>query len=303
MMNRRQLDYFVHVAKLGSVSEAARVLHISQPAISKCISALEGELQTQLFVRGSKGLQLTDAGLILLQSAERILFEFAASAARIEALASGKKAALRVGLSPILTTSFLTAMVDAFAAQFSVFELSVTGDLAIFDKLRAGELDIALGDIPNRRDLNWCELEHLFVPRAHLVVRKGHPLARRRRLSLGDLSDERWIWPFSDMGPAKLLVDLFRAHGADLPGCRLRVHSRAMTNRLVQEQDFVALLTDHPACRDESWSKLHILPIALPAPPWSIAILSRKGATETREQAVFREIVRTLVHAAERGGA
>lgn len=292
MMNRRQIEYFVQVAKLGSVSEAARTLHISQPAISKCLAGIETDLGARLFERSPKGLVLTEAGAILLDSAERILAEHAAYASRIEALTAGRTGSLKVGVSPILTSAFMPKVLMAMAERLPALELSVTSDFGIFDKLRAGEIDIALGDIPRKRELAWCESEPLFVPEPHLVVRRSHPLAVRRHVALADLVAERWVWPLADMGPARWLSDLFRADGLQPPGRRIRLHSRAMTATLLMESDLVGLMTDHPACRDATWQQLHCLPVTLPQASWSIAILRRRGTADSREQQIFCEIVR-----------
>ena len=61
-MNLKQLEYFVHVAELGSFSKAAVVLDIAQPALSRQVRGLETELRQPLFVRNGRGVALTEAG-------------------------------------------------------------------------------------------------------------------------------------------------------------------------------------------------------------------------------------------------
>ena len=74
-MKLRQLEYFCAVAEEKSISAAARELHVAQPPISRQIAQLEEELGVQLFLRGSKGMSLTDAGQSLYQhQARRHLF-------------------------------------------------------------------------------------------------------------------------------------------------------------------------------------------------------------------------------------
>src|SRR5476651_351247 len=72
-MNLKQLDYFVHVAELGSFSKAALVLDIAQPALSRQVRGLETELRENLFLRNGRGVALTDAGKRLFDHGVAIL--------------------------------------------------------------------------------------------------------------------------------------------------------------------------------------------------------------------------------------
>ena len=71
-MKLRQLEYFCAVAEEKSISAAARELHVAQPPISRQIAQLEEELGVQLFLRGSKGMALTDAGQSLYQQTQQV---------------------------------------------------------------------------------------------------------------------------------------------------------------------------------------------------------------------------------------
>jgi DNA-binding transcriptional LysR family regulator len=68
-----QIEYFVAVAEEGHVGRAARKLHVAQPAVSRQIRKLESELRALLFLRTSRGMRLSDAGVIFLRYAREIL--------------------------------------------------------------------------------------------------------------------------------------------------------------------------------------------------------------------------------------
>lgn len=72
-MNLRRLKYFVKIVDVGSLTQAAEVLHIAQPALSQQLATLEGELKQQLLIRTKRGVQPTEAGNILYAHAQTIL--------------------------------------------------------------------------------------------------------------------------------------------------------------------------------------------------------------------------------------
>ncbi len=72
-MEIRVLRYFLEVARQGSMTKAAQLLHVTQPTLSKQIKELEDELGKKLFTRGSTSVSLTDEGMLLRKRAEDIL--------------------------------------------------------------------------------------------------------------------------------------------------------------------------------------------------------------------------------------
>ena len=72
-MNLRRLKYFVKIVDIGSLTQAADVLHIAQPALSQQLATLEGEVSQQLLVRTKRGVTPTEAGKVLYRHAQLIL--------------------------------------------------------------------------------------------------------------------------------------------------------------------------------------------------------------------------------------
>ncbi len=72
-MNFRRLKYFVKIVDIGSLTQAAEVLHIAQPALSQQVATLEGELNQQLLIRTKRGVTPTEAGKVLYLHARTIL--------------------------------------------------------------------------------------------------------------------------------------------------------------------------------------------------------------------------------------
>lgn len=111
-MELRQLEYFRAIADTGSINEAAKRLHMSQPPLSYQMKQLEGELGVQLLERTCKGVSLTEAGELLYVRAENIL-QYAQSAS-IEVTNIGKSRVLRIGMTPTSVTIMMP-----YLSQFS----------------------------------------------------------------------------------------------------------------------------------------------------------------------------------------
>ena len=97
-MNLKQMKYFVTIADEGSISAAARVLHISQPPLSQQLHLLEEELRARLFVRGSRSVTLTDAGRLFYQHAQNILDLSERAVKDLQQFENENRGSLRIGM-------------------------------------------------------------------------------------------------------------------------------------------------------------------------------------------------------------
>src|SRR2546423_14761900 len=102
-----QLEAFSEVARLGNVSRAAETLSVTQPALTARLQGLEGDLGVDLFVRGARGMTLTDAGRALLPHAQRVLAQVVEGRKAVQELQSGKVGELLIGAAPAVSTYFL----------------------------------------------------------------------------------------------------------------------------------------------------------------------------------------------------
>ncbi len=141
-MTIRQLEYFCAIAEEGSVSAAARRLHVAQPPISRQISLLEQELGAQLFRRGNKGMLLTEAGQILYQQGREYISDLDQLAERVRSLGAGVRGAVRVGML-YSTVPYALPYLGAYHRQYPQVELDI----------RIGSPQELLTDL-NRGELN-----------------------------------------------------------------------------------------------------------------------------------------------------
>ncbi len=188
-MELRQLRYFVAVAEEGNISKAAKRIFLTQPALSRQIKALEGEIGQCLLERQAHSIRLTPVGGVLLQEARELLRH--AEQVLEEVRAAGRGRRLRLGYAPSLASGLLSAAVASFArshpdARVELFDLSTAEMLA---GLEGDTLDVALTVEPEgaRHSLRWTPLARVAW---RLAVNQDHPLAARTRVTPGEVANE-----------------------------------------------------------------------------------------------------------------
>ena len=215
------LQAFVAVARLGSVSRAAAELGRTQPAVSARLAALEAAWSTRLFRRGRRGMTPTPEGARLLAGAERVLEELAALE-RAAGAAPADRAELRVGAGDALGRERLPRAIARLRREEPSLEVRIregTGS-QLTDALRDGEIDLAL--VPAARERaseEGIERQPLFESPIELLCPRGFPAARGRALPLSRLAGKPLVTLQQGSAFRRHLELAFRARGLELrPG-------------------------------------------------------------------------------------
>lgn len=208
-MDLRQFRYFVEVADRLSFTRAAKRLHISQPTLSQQIRALEQTLGTELLVRGTNGVTLTQAGVAFLDRARAAIREAVGAFEDARAASAGFRGRLRVACGPIA-------------------EYCILHDVLEVARDRAPKLDIRLRFLPENEQIlgvlggtadvgfmgcfsetpdPHLNYEALYPERGIVMLPSTHPFASRRSIELSELAEESWIVPTRDQAP--VVYDLF----------------------------------------------------------------------------------------------
>lgn len=190
----RHLQALAAIAREGSFREAAESLGYVQSAISQQIVQLERLVDARLIERsrGSAAVELTPAGLLLLEHVEEILARYEQAGSELAALSAGRAGRLRVGVLPSVASRVLPQVLLRFAEQcpdIQVVPTESAADAELFDELAAGELDLAFCELPLPEGGGFGCAELLEDPLL-LLVAADHPLARRGgAASPADLAD------------------------------------------------------------------------------------------------------------------
>ena len=126
-MDLKQIEYFVHVAELGSFTRAATVLRVAQPALSRQVRSLEVELRQPLFDRNGRGVTLTEAGKRLLAHGRGILQQVERARQDLEDQRGAATGHVAVALPPSLSRALTGPLVELFRKRFPRATLTEIG--------------------------------------------------------------------------------------------------------------------------------------------------------------------------------
>jgi LysR family transcriptional regulator, cyn operon transcriptional activator len=185
----RQLRAFAAVHDTGSVSAAARKVHLTQPALSRRISELESALGVRLFDRTGGRLRLTSEGESLLMHSRNVLAEVESFVTRAETLRQGRGRTLAVGTAPMTMDSVIAPVMRRYLREHDGIDIRLVegGAPALLDKVEKGELHLALS-VPLKPTL---EHRQLFPLRTLAVSSAASRIpARAKTVRLEDLVAE-----------------------------------------------------------------------------------------------------------------
>jgi LysR family nitrogen assimilation transcriptional regulator len=186
-MELRSIEYFVRVADLGSITQAARELGIVQPALSRQIQRIEGEVGTPLLLRLPRGVQLTGAGRQFLTHCRRILREVETAKDELAASRATPGGRVVFGVTPTLASWLVPGMIEKARSQCPHVVLKIVEGFSaqLYDRLLTGQLDAALlTNPPASRALRFVPL----VSEPIVVLSPPQMRGSRRFYTLTELS-------------------------------------------------------------------------------------------------------------------
>lgn len=190
MINSKKIMHFVGVAKAGNFNDAARQLHISQPALSRSIQSLEQSLNVTLFDRSQRVIKLTKDGFHLLKHAHSVMQDlenFVIESKRLTQLEAGS---LTVGTGPLPADHVGAQACADFLIQHPDVQLTLTVDepANLVKKLVQGEIDILIADPRGLDSVENLHFAHLSKFPTLAVARANHPLSTKHSLTAEDIT-------------------------------------------------------------------------------------------------------------------
>jgi LysR family transcriptional regulator of abg operon len=295
----QQIQHFLVIARLGSVSQAADELGITQSGLSRSLKTMEDFIGLPLFQRAARGVILSEYGRHFLPRATaiwnqrlRAIDEMAA----YKALRSGK---LKIGIHSVFAYQTAPEALKRFAADHPDVDVTVIAgaDPELSDRLGSAELDFAFTlFVPGARDPRLV-YEDLFELRSDTYARTGHPLADRSGVELEELATYGWALAGAEAFRRTFGV-YFLEEGLPVPTRIIQCSSIALVIEIVTSGDFLTVLPNQVARAQSLAGRLVRINGVAPAGTPRGGLVYRPDRLETpatqRLEAIFRQIAAAM---------
>ena len=283
----RQLRLFLALAELGSVSAAARAMHVTQPTASMQLREVQEAAGLPLYTLVGRRVQLTEAGQALAATARRMLDDWVDWEQQLAAWKGLARGRLRVA---VVSTAqyFVPRLLGGFCARYPEIDirLEVLNRDGVVQRLREQRDDLAIMSMP---PADLMLEDAVFLPNPLVVVAPaGHRLAGQTVLALADLSGERFILRERGSGTRMAADEHFRASGFK-PALRLELGSNEAIKEAVAGGLGLSVLSAHTLHGRAREHGVQVLPVAgFPlAGQWHV--VHRQGRALSPIARVFRE--------------
>jgi DNA-binding transcriptional LysR family regulator len=308
-VNLDHVRSFLEVIKRGSLSEAARTLGISQPAVSNQIKGLERELGTELLIRGERGVvSLTTAGEEFLAFAEKVVATYEEMLQRLSHIKEEVSGELIIAASTTPGEFILPQLLTDFKTRYPQVEAKViiadTGD--VVEKVLARECDIGfIGAAIERPRLT---LVPLIKDEIVLAVYPDHPFAVREVIGLEKLQGQRLILREEGSGTRRSLEQLLAKKGEELPedSVALVLGSTHAVIEAIQARLGIGFVSAFAVSRLKASGQLYTVPIAGFSLTRDLFVAYEKDQLSTRLRQEFltfaKEWTQAAFHAISQAG-
>ncbi|QOZ47205.1 LysR family transcriptional regulator [Bradyrhizobium sp. CCBAU 53340] len=240
----RDVHVFLTVAQCGSMARAAQQLSVTQPAISKSVADLEFALGVKLLDRGPQGVAPTDYGKAFERRGLAVFDELRQGVSEIEFLADPRIGEVRLGCPDTLAATLLPPVLERLSAQHPGIRLHIEQTNPVLPDVRQ-LLDRSV-------DLMFGRLGPPFGEEVHSEILYRDPMvvvapvqskwARRRKVALADLVDERWILYPPDRTPGIFIEQAFREQGLSFPHAIVLGYSLQLRDMLMMTGDYLTIV-------------------------------------------------------------
>lgn len=237
------ISHFLAVADNLSISQAAEVLNLTQPALSKSIKQLEDRLGVPLFERWPTGVKLTQYGEVLARRARLIDRELSYAVTELQTLKGGASGVLRIGAGLIWSHKYLPPIIARFQKLHAGVSIELRSGVidTLVPALIAGDLDVVCTtlDFP---DSNDYVKEPLTEIRHGIFAAARHPLAGLARVTPEQLGQYGWVTLKSDYVGRNRLGSFFAANGLAPPNVRVELVADVAILSIIAASDYLCSL-------------------------------------------------------------
>lgn len=294
----RHLELIEHLGAQRSIRKASKLMHISEPAISKALAEIETSFGFALFERSASGVVPTPRGEAVIAGARLLLNSL--RHVRLTAAEADHGQVVRLGVAPFLALTMVPKLLQQvqFLKNKNQVVLREAPGSSLLQQLLAGELDaiiVAMSrDVVDTPEVASLSYQVLYNESLAVVAKRGHTLARRKKISWEDLLQERWILPPPPSMVESAIRTAFVAQGLTPPTPAIMSAGPASNVGLVAAGLGISAVPKPMMTMSmlkESVEELHVYPHApLPA----ISLIYRRAAEESQPIFWLRESLNSL---------
>jgi len=295
-MELRQLRYFVAIVDHGSLSRAALVLHVAQPALTQQLRQLEEELGVQLLHRSAQGVLNTDAGKVFYEHAQAILKQVADAQAAVVQSAERPSGSVTLGLPHSISDALALPLLTAIRARYPEITLQLTEEItgSLAEQLRAGRINLAVlfddGQLGSFSATPLVEEELRYVCRADAPAAAG-----RDSLSLRDALDTTLILPGLQHGVRPRIESTARAAGLATRDV-IEINSIAILKSAILAGMGATILPVAPVQAEVERGAMRALAIRDPAIARTVVLCASRNIPLTNAAAAVGRLVTQVAH-------
>jgi LysR family transcriptional regulator, nitrogen assimilation regulatory protein len=288
-MELRQLRYFVAIVDHGSLSRAARVLHIAQPALTQQLQQLEHELGAKLLHRSAQGMLSTDAGRVFYEHAQAILKQVSDARSAVTQSTTRPSGTVALGLPQSISGALALPLLTAVRASYPEISLQLTEELSgnLIEQLKSGRINLAVlfddGQLTPFAATPLIEEEMLFITRA------GSP-GVTGPVTLAQVAALPLILPGLQHGVRPRIESVARLAGLSISQVT-EINSVAILKSAILAGMGATILPAAPVLAEIEHGAMTAHPIIEPAISRSVALCASKNIPLTNAAAVVRQLV------------
>ncbi len=295
-MKLHDLHVLMAVVQAGSMNKAAALLNTGQSAVSRSIADLEHAVGVRLVDRTPRGVEPTKYGRALLDGGAAVFDDLRQAVRNIEFLADPTAGEVRIGCTPLLAASFVSAVIDRLLRRHPrmVFHL-VTGYVETLHRELSGRnVDLLIarrfGPIAEER----LDFQFLFDDPSVVAAGMQSRWARRRRIDFAELLEESWVLPPPGSEISAIAMEAFRANGVDHPRTTVVTDSPHARMSLLATGRFVTILPASALKFPAMGSEIKVLPVHLPKPRVPNGIVTLKDRALSPAAQLFIDCARDV---------
>ena len=298
----RHLQCFIEIVRQNSVTRAADVLALTQPAVSKKLKELEDMLGIRLMERSKKGVELTQFGEVFIKYAGASLAALREGTDSI--IQAQKKGSMHisVGVLPTVAASVMPRAVIKFRKSGMDVTLNLISgpNTLLLGQLRVGELDLVVGRLAEPKLLSGLSFQHLYSEIVTFVVRPGHPLLENNSFNIQDIRNFTVMFPTKDSIIATSAERFLISQGVGMLPDRIETISVAFGKEYIRQSDAIWVISRGVVAREIDEGDLIELPIDTKETLGPVGLTTRADTIPTPTVQMFMNCVRSAAELLEK---